>query len=107
MYRMALQVYFPEEDCVSVVFKSAAHSDEDAGFEARYHETYLTLFAARHFANLRSRGGDGVAASLAATLTYLDQEDPTTDVRNELGAVQLVSAGKSEGGKGFHGGVSS
>lgn len=92
---MNLEIWFPQQDQVSVFLESSViDSDEE-----RFHETSLfALFATRQLANLR---GDWVANSLAATLADIDLHRPADDAREKLGDVQLVTPSAPGGRKGF------
>lgn len=92
---MNLEIWFPQQDQVTVFLESSViDSDEE-----RFHETSLfALFATRQIANL---GTDWVGQSLAATLSGIDLDRPADDALEKLGDVELVTPSTPGGRKGF------
>lgn len=92
---MNLEIWFPQQDQVTVFLESSViDSDEE-----RFHETsFFALFATRQIANL---GTDWVGQSLAATLSEIDLDRPADDALEKLGDVELVTPSTPGGRKGF------
>lgn len=95
MTGMNLEVWFTQQDVVSVYLESSV-VDPD---EERFLETSLfALFAARQIANF---GRDWVGQSLSATLADIDPASALADVTSRLGDVRLASEFSGSGRKGF------
>jgi hypothetical protein len=90
-----LEIWFPDQDRVSVFLESSFADEEDE----EMHEVMLfALFAARQIANF---GGDATAQSLSWALTALDEDAPLRSAMEKLDGVALVPPSSGGGRKGF------
>jgi hypothetical protein len=78
MNGMNLEIWFPQQDEVTVFLES---SFDDADEELFYETSLFALYAARQIVNFRN---DQVAQSLAATLMGIDETNPLEDVEARL-----------------------
>jgi hypothetical protein len=90
---MNLEVWFPQQDEVSIFLESSISDSEQEPF----HEIALfALFASRQIANL-----GGIGASLAYVLQTTDTLAPLRQVEERLDDVRVVSPVSRGGRKGF------
>lgn len=90
---MNLEVWFPQQNEVSVFLESSVGDPEE---EQSLETGLFALYAARQIANL---GGDGY--SLAAVLQATDTAEPLSQAEQRLGDVRVTSPRASGGRKGF------
>lgn len=97
MNGMNLEIWFPQQDEVTVFLESAF---DDADEEQFYETSLFALYTARQIVNFRN---DQVARSLAATLMGIDEANPLEDIEARLeGEVRVSSPTRNDGGrKGF------
>jgi hypothetical protein len=91
---MNLEVWFPQQNEVSVVLESSILDPDEEQF---YETSLFALYAARQIANLGREGG-----SLAFVLQTTDTSNPLEQAKERLDEVRVVSPLVSRGGrKGF------